>query len=421
MNQDEYFDFEVNKINQDDDPFARQKLLKDWDQDKVKNAKILVVGAGALGNEVLKNLALIGTGRIFVVDFDVISKSNLSRTVLYRVEDNGKDKAKVAAARTREFCVEPSAKVGYFSTSIVDNIGGGVFSKFDLVIGCIDNLEARLAISHGCWSAGIPWIDGSISGYHGNIVIFKPFETFCFKCTMSSDDEKTITERFSCDKRRFRAIAENKIPTIQTLSSIVAGIQVQEAMRLLHKDYSMVGKRISYDGSRNQMEISTSYPLKEHGESHGHGTYVGSNVEKLSQISVNSTLESFLSVTELLGQNFELLFSTRKGHDFIQYAHCKICSNNFDVNLPRFRIFADQYNKCPHCGATQPDNITNPDDLVITFEAIPPINQDNLSKKFLEMKLVDIGFAPLDIIEVVQKESFRFFELSADESILFQD
>ncbi len=167
------------------------------------------------------------------------------------------------------------------------------------------------------------------------------------------------------------------------------------------------------------METTTSIPLKDHNEMHGHGTYVGSNIEKLHQVSVDSTLETFLSATELIGQDFEILFSTRKGHDFILYAHCKVCSNNFDVDLPRFRIFADQYNKCPHCGAIQPDNVTNPDDLVITFEPTSPLNQDNISKKFLEMRLSDIGFAPLDIIEVVHGGKFRFFELSADENILF--
>jgi adenylyltransferase/sulfurtransferase len=238
---------------------------------------------------------------------------------------------------------------------------------------------------------------------------------------MSKDDEDSIKERYSCDARKKRAIAENKIPTIQTLSSIIAGIQVQEAMRLLHDDCSMIGKMISYDGTQNRLEMSTSYPLKEHDEFHGHGTYVGENVEKLYQVSVNNTLEYFLSSTELLGLDFDLLFSTRKGHDFVTHAHCKICSNDFDVNLPRFRIYADQFNKCPHCGAVQPDDVIDPDKLVITFEGISQLNQNNLSENFLGMRLIDFGFAPLDIIEVVQNGKFRYFELSADHNTLFDN
>ena len=85
----------------DDDRYSRLRLIAWWDQERLARAKILVVGAGALGNEVLKNLALLGIGTTYVVDFDTIEPSNLARSVLFRVADRGRSKAEVAAERAR--------------------------------------------------------------------------------------------------------------------------------------------------------------------------------------------------------------------------------------------------------------------------------------------------------------------------------
>src|SRR5678815_19513 len=76
---------------------ATLKLIDWFDIERVRSAKVLVIGAGAIGNEVLKNLALLGIGHIFIFDRDTIEMSNLSRSVLYRAADSGKDKAETAA------------------------------------------------------------------------------------------------------------------------------------------------------------------------------------------------------------------------------------------------------------------------------------------------------------------------------------
>src|SRR3954453_15418035 len=77
----------------DSDRYSRLRLISWWRQDRLAAAKGLVVGAGALGNEVLKNLALVGAGTVFVIDFDDVEPSNLSRSVLFRAEDGGRPKA----------------------------------------------------------------------------------------------------------------------------------------------------------------------------------------------------------------------------------------------------------------------------------------------------------------------------------------
>src|SRR5882724_3041296 len=101
----------------EDDRFSRFGLIPWWDQQKLAEAKVLVVGAGALGNEIIKNLALLGAGNILVADLDRIENSNLSRSVLYRKEDNGKYKATVAAKSAKE--IYPDINAHFFNGNVV--------------------------------------------------------------------------------------------------------------------------------------------------------------------------------------------------------------------------------------------------------------------------------------------------------------
>jgi ThiF family/Inner membrane component of T3SS, cytoplasmic domain len=81
--------------------FARFEAIEWWDQARLARARVLVVGAGALGNEVIKNLALLGVGHLAVTDMDRVELSNLSRSVLFRASDEGRPKAECAARAAR--------------------------------------------------------------------------------------------------------------------------------------------------------------------------------------------------------------------------------------------------------------------------------------------------------------------------------
>src|ERR1700722_12037276 len=85
-----------------EDRFHRFQLIGWWNQDRLASAKVLVIGAGALGNEIVKNLALLGVGHVFIADMDRIENSNLSRAVLFRGSDNGSFKAETAARAARD-------------------------------------------------------------------------------------------------------------------------------------------------------------------------------------------------------------------------------------------------------------------------------------------------------------------------------
>src|SRR5436189_5268599 len=127
------------KISLDDaaaereDRFHRFKLISWWDQEKLKNAKVVVIGAGALGNELLKNLALLGVGNVLVAGMDRIENSNLSRSVLYRASDNGQLKATAAAKAAKG--IYPDLKIQAFNGNVVYDLGLGVFRWADVVLG----------------------------------------------------------------------------------------------------------------------------------------------------------------------------------------------------------------------------------------------------------------------------------------------
>jgi adenylyltransferase/sulfurtransferase len=96
-----------------EDRYSRLRLIPWWDQEKLRTARTMVVGAGAIGNELLKNLALLGIGHIFAIDMDRIENSNLTRSILFRQKDEGRYKAEVAAERVRE--INPDTKSLYLT------------------------------------------------------------------------------------------------------------------------------------------------------------------------------------------------------------------------------------------------------------------------------------------------------------------
>src|SRR5688572_19131547 len=114
---------DILRIEEDtsEDRFSRFKLIGWWDQERLAKARVVVIGAGALGNEIVKNLALLGVGNVFIADLDRIELSNLSRSVLFRAADCGRSKAEVAAERARELF--PEMNVQEFSGNIVYDLG----------------------------------------------------------------------------------------------------------------------------------------------------------------------------------------------------------------------------------------------------------------------------------------------------------
>lgn len=234
--------------------YSRFKLIPWWEQNVLKNSKILVVGCGALGNEIVKNLAMLGVGNIFVVDLDKVEKSNLSRSVLFRKNDEGKSKAETICKRAKE--INDEINIKYFNGNVFE-LGLGIFIDMDIVICGLDNREARLFVNQSCWKVNRPWIDGAIETLNGLARMFIPPDGVCYECTMNEIDYKLLNKRKSCLLLGYDDIQQGKIPTTPTISSLIAGIQVQEAVKFLHKkNFDLLGgKAFMYNGITNESYI----------------------------------------------------------------------------------------------------------------------------------------------------------------------
>lgn len=222
----------IQFTDQDEGRYDRHDLISWWDQKKVAGAHIIVVGAGALGNEVLKLLALIGVGRITVIDFDFISRSNLARMVLFREGDVGQPKVAVAAARLGE--INPEVKVRPVQGDLRFALGLGEYRSADLVIGCLDSVNARWALNRKCMQAGVEWIDGGISDFHGLVARYSPTGGACYECTFTTRTLERFNRRYSCPFGLVADQAEDKVPTTAVTTSVIAAVQVQQALMTLH-------------------------------------------------------------------------------------------------------------------------------------------------------------------------------------------
>ncbi|KAF4452496.1 ubiquitin-like 1-activating enzyme E1 B [Fusarium austroafricanum] len=148
----------------------------------VKQARVLMVGAGGIGCELLKNLVLIGFGEIHIVDLDTIDLSNLNRQFLFRHEHIKKSKALVAKEAAQRF--NPDVKIVAHHANIKDDeFTVAWFHQFRIAFNALDNLEARRHVNKMCLAADVPLIESGTTGFNGQVQVIKKGVTACYDCT----------------------------------------------------------------------------------------------------------------------------------------------------------------------------------------------------------------------------------------------
>lgn len=190
----------------------------------------MVVGCGALGSEVLKQLALFRVGHLTIVDFDVVEEGNLRCSVLLRHRDVGMPK--VEAVSQALIDINPECEIDIINGDIEFDVGLGVFLRQDLVIGCVDSRWARFIINRYCMRAGKPWIDGGITSVEGIARMFMPGHN-CYACSLTPEGWRDIRRRITCPGVIRQAMAVGHAPTTPITSSIIAATMVQTALQVL--------------------------------------------------------------------------------------------------------------------------------------------------------------------------------------------
>lgn len=359
-----------------------------WEREKVENAKIMVVGAGALGNEVLKNLVLMGIGHIYIVDFDTIELANLSRSVLFRENESGRKKAEVAAARAKE--LNPNVHVQYFHGDVTTDIGLGVFRRMDVIIGCLDNREARLAVNRFAYWINKPWVDGAIQEFFGLTRVFVPGEGACFECSLTEQARRDLALRYSCPLLARENILLGKVPTTPTIASIVAAMQSQEALKLLHGKPVKAGHVMHFNGMTNEMHTTAYTPVED---CESHWTY--GEVTELPLRADTTTLGDLLRIARRdLGSDAVIELD----QELVLSLSCPQCGTREEVLEPISKVGFNRAH-CPACGLLRETELSH----TITGE-----------EDFLDRTLSSLGVPPLHILRAFNASEYRFYELNGD-------
>ncbi|MEG1659114.1 MAG: ThiF family adenylyltransferase [Bacteroides sp.] len=222
--------------------------------DSVSSSKVMVVGCGALGNEVLKNLVLFGVEHLVVVDFDIIEHGNLTRSIFFTRRDAQMNRSKVEVIAERLKQINPAVQVLPIEGDIAYNVGLGLLHSMDVIIGCVDNRLARYQLNRLCMRTGVPWVDGGIEGLEGTVRVFIPGKN-CYACNLGPEGLKDLSQRLSCASVIKRNESNGRVATTPVVASIIGAVQVQEAIKLVHQEElkkgaltSMCGKMFYYEG-----------------------------------------------------------------------------------------------------------------------------------------------------------------------------
>jgi molybdopterin/thiamine biosynthesis adenylyltransferase len=213
--------------------YRRHDLIDWFSQEQVSAARVAVIGAGAVGNEVVKNLALLGCGTIDVFDFDVVELHNLTRSVLLRESDAGRNKAEAVAERARD--LDPHVTVRAVPGDFWDTMSLGRLRQYDCAIAAVDNFEARLRLNQLCLIARVNLVNAGLDSRWAAVESF-PFaaseDAACYECTLPESAYARVAERYSCGGLRRRAGRERLIPTTAVTASVAGALAASMALRL---------------------------------------------------------------------------------------------------------------------------------------------------------------------------------------------
>ena len=244
----------------DRDRFDRMKRI-DWvDMDSLHSKRCLVVGAGALGNEVVKNLVLAGFRDITVVDMDHIVLSNLSRCLFFRERDvRTVMKAEVVASRASE--LDPDAHI----VSMVMRIEDLKDWNYNIILGCLDNISARMHVNAHSYYRGIPYIDGATDGMNGKVQVVLPGGP-CLQCSMNRSHVRNMERRYTCTGNGYAFVP--KTASDITTTAVTAGMQVREAIKIASERHDLCIKHTAYyygiTGETEILEVSLDPGCQNH-------------------------------------------------------------------------------------------------------------------------------------------------------------
>lgn len=216
--------------------YIRQTMLPqvgETGQERLKNSRVTVVGAGGLGSPVLTYLSEAGVGNIRIIDGDEVSLSNLNRQFLHSEADLGRKKA--LSAKEKLLAMNSAVHIDVITERLtaenVYHLMGDRSERTDVVIDCVDNIRTRLTVSEWCLKNNIPLVEGGISGFYGFVTVINR-ETACLEC---------MGYHAGMDKK--------PVPAVGATAGIIGSLQAMECLKiLLGAGNVLYGRMLQFDG-----------------------------------------------------------------------------------------------------------------------------------------------------------------------------
>jgi hypothetical protein len=330
----------VPVINAVPDVQSRARLAG-YDPAVLENACVIVVGAGALGQNVAMDLALSGVGELRIVDGDVFEPHNRSRSPLHpRRGSYGPDerlpKASCVGCELTRIHIDQNACIRVADTWI-EELGLGAFDGVDVIAACVDSLLARSYLARVAMVLNIPIVDGGFSGANLGMGVYprsgEPSDAPCWSC-----GGQPLAGAFSCESYARYAQAAGVVPAIQSGAAALGAMCAEAAVNLLHHRETEA-RRVSFDLRSGKSRTSRPQPDPECARSH----------RRLPE-ALDIGLSSAATVTDvlaLLGEPDVRLFPSDV---YVERANCPEpgCEATCEVGAPSHRWRRDA--RCTECG-----------------------------------------------------------------------
>jgi molybdopterin/thiamine biosynthesis adenylyltransferase len=381
--------------------FSRERLAG-YDPARMNEAVVLVVGAGALGQNTAMNLALAGVGELRIVDRDVFEEHNRTRSPAYPLpeeqEHYGMDKARAVALKLRRLMTAPNPSMRY-ARNWIQELGDGAFRGVSVVVSCVDSQLARSYLSDKARLHGLPLLEGGFEAERLTLTSFPAvtsedaLTTPCWRCS-----NPHVESSYSCGAYAARAEAAGIIPAVQNGAAVLGGLQAEAAVLALHPELSPMRRARSLD-----MNIRTwralSFELAANRNCPGAHRRLDIEPVKL-QTAADDTVGKLLhEMSEHLGTDARLLLPREVYAQIIWDKSCATCPEVAAVRAPEWRwIMAP---RCSDCGGPFPRLNCSRSSVRGPFQALTPRSDQEV----LSLTCRQIGLVPLSLVEAVRADS----------------